>query len=149
MSTEHHHFGPSNGRPEHLDVSFEGKDVQPSPILKFMWWLGVTVVLSFVLSLGIYKGLQSYWRNTYTEPPPMRPTGMEFPPEPRLQGMPGHPTDPQQDMRDKIETDTKENDKLGWLDEKAGVAQIPVKDAMQLIVDKGLPAVKPMPEEKK
>jgi hypothetical protein len=149
MSTEHHHPEPSNGRPQHLDVSFEGQDVQPSPILKFMWWLGLTVVLSFVLSLGIYKGLQSYWRSTYTEPPPMRPSGMEFPPEPRLQAMPGHLSDPQQDMRDKTATDTKENDKLGWLDEKAGIAQIPVKDAMQLIVDKGLPAIKPMPEEKK
>ena len=149
MSTEHHHLEPSNGRPQHLDVSFEGKDVQPSPILKFMWWLGLTVVLSFVLSLGVYKGLQRYWRNSYAEPPPMRPSGMELPPEPRLQGMPGHRSDPQQDMRDKIEADTKENDKLGWLDEKAGIAQIPVKDAMQLIVDKGLPAVKPMPEEKK
>jgi len=149
MSTEHHHPGPSNGRPQHLDVSFEGKDVQPSPILKFMWWLGVTVVLSFVLSLGVYKGLQSYWRNAYAEPPPMRPSGMELPPEPRLQGMPGHMSDPQQDMRDKIATDTEENEKLGWLDEKAGIAQIPVRDAMQLIVDKGMPAIKPMPEEKK
>jgi len=149
MSTEHHHPGPSNGRPQHLDVSFEGKDVQPSPILKFMWWLGVTVVLSFVLSLGVYKGLQSYWRNAYPEAPPMRPSGMELPPEPRLQGMPGHMSDPQQDMRDKIATDTEENEKLGWLDEKAGIAQIPVRDAMQLIVDKGMPAIKPMPEEKK
>ena len=149
MSTEHHHLEPKNGRPQHLDVSFEGQDVQPSPILKFMWWLGLTVVLSFVLSLGIYKGLQSYWKSTYTEPPPMSPLGMDFPPVPRLLAMPGHMSDPQQDMRDKIVTDTKENDKLGWLDEKAGIAQIPVKDAMQLIVDKGLPAIKPMPEEKK
>jgi hypothetical protein len=66
-----------------------------------------------------------------------------------LQGMPGHLTDPQQDMRNKLAADTKENNKLGWVDEKAGIARIPVKDAMQLILEKGLPAVKPMPDEKK
>jgi len=149
MNTEHHQHGLNNGRPEHLDVSFEGQDVEPSPILKFMWWLGVTVVLSFVLSLGVYRGLRNYFQSTYTAAPPMRPAGMELPPEPRLQAMPGHLLDPQQDMRDKVQTDTDENNKLGWVDEKAGIAQIPVKDAMQLIVEKGLPAVKPVPEETK
>jgi hypothetical protein len=149
MSTEEHKHGAANGRPEHLDVSFEGEDVQPSPILKFLFWLGVTVVLSFILSLGIYKGLKSYWISTYEAPLPMRPAGQLLPPEPMLQGMPGHLTDPQQDMRNKLAADTKENNKLGWVDEKAGIAQIPVKDAMQLILEKGLPAVKPMPDEKK
>jgi hypothetical protein len=149
MSAEHLNHGASNGRPEHADVSFEGQDVQPSPILKFIFWLGVTVVLSFVLSLGVYKGLKSYWISTYDTPPPSRAVGPEFPPEPRLQGMPGHLVDPQQDMRDKVKADNKENEKLGWVDEKAGVAQIPIKDAMQMIVDKGLPAVKPMEPEKK
>jgi hypothetical protein len=149
MSTEHHNHGAGNGRPQHSDVSFEAQDVQPSPILQFLFWLGVAVVLSFVLSLGIYKGLKSYWTNSYTEPPPSRVAGPQLPPEPRLQGMPGHLSDPQLDMREKVAADTKENNKLGWVDEKAGIAQIPVKDAMQLIVEKGLPAVKPLPEEKK
>ena len=149
MSTEQHNHGAPNGRPQHGDVSFEPQDVQPSPILKFLFWLGVAVVLSFILSLGVYKGLKNYWTNAYVEPPPSRAAGLHYPPEPRLQGMPGHLTDPQQDMRDKVAADTKENNTLGWVDEKAGIAQIPVKDAMQLIVEKGLPAVKPMPEEKK
>lgn len=149
MSTEQHNHGAKNGRPEHADVSFEGQDVQPSPILKFLFWLGVAVVLSFILSLGVYKGLKKYWADSYVEPPPSRAAGLHYPPEPRLQGMPGHLTDPQQDMRDKVAADTKENNTLGWVDEKAGIAQIPVKDAMELIVEKGLPAVKPLPEEKK
>jgi len=149
MSTEHHNYTGGNGRPQHGDVSFEAQDVQPSPILKFIWWLGVTVVLSFILSLGLYKGLKSYWASTYDEPSPMRPAGPEYPPEPRLQAVPGHLVDPQQDMRNKVKADTSENEKLGWIDQKAGIAQIPVKDAMQLIIDKGLPAVHPVAEEKK
>lgn len=149
MSTEHHNHAAGNGRPEHADVSFEALDVQPSPILKYLFWLGVTVVLSFILSLGFYKGLKSYWASTYDAPPPSRPAGPEFPPEPRLQAMPGHLIDPQNDMRDKVKADTQENEKLDWVDQNAGIAQIPVKDAMQLILEKGLPVIKPAPAEQK
>ena len=149
MSTEHHNHGQTNGgRPQHTDVSFEGTDVKSSPIFKFLTYLGITVILSFFLSLGIYKGLISYWNSSYDAPAPTREAGPHFPPEPRMQGMPGHLTDPQHDMREKVEADTKANNELTWVDKNAGIAQIPVKDAMKLIVEKGLPAVS-APVEKK
>jgi len=149
MSTEHHNHGQTNGeRPQHADVSFEGTDVRSSPIFKFLTYLGITVIASFIVSIGIYKGLKSYWINSYEEPAPMREAGPQFPPEPRMQGMPGHLTDPQHDMREKVEADTKANNELGWVDKNAGIAQIPVKDAIKLIVEKGLPAVS-APAEKK
>ena len=71
--------------------------------------------------------------------------GMQFP----GYKMPGHLTDPQTDWRNMLKADTEANDQLGWVDEKAGVARIPVKDAMDLIVEKGLPPVPVMPAEKK
>jgi hypothetical protein len=149
MSTEHHNHGQTNGgRPQHADVSFEGTDVRSSPIFKFLTYLGITVVLSFFLSLGVYKGLKSYWTNSYDAPAPSRVEGPHIPPEPRMQGMPGHLTDPQLDMRTKVEADTKANNEVGWVDKNAGIAQIPVKDAMKLIVEKGLPAIT-LPVEKK
>jgi len=149
MSTEHHKHGQTNGgRPEHADVLFEATDVRSSPIFKFLTYLGITVILSFFLSLGIYEGLIKYWTSTYEAPAPMREAGPQFPPEPRMQGMPGHLTDPQHDMREKVEADNKANSGLGWVDKNAGIAQIPVKDAMKLIVEKGLPAVS-APAEKK
>jgi hypothetical protein len=151
MSTEHHSHGATvNGRPVHKDVSFEKTDVRTSPILKFLFWLGIGVVLCYGLTFVIYRGMKHYWINSYE---PMMPSRVEagptLPPEPRLQGMPGHLTDPQQDMRDKRKADTEANEKFAWVDEKAGIAQIPVKDAMQLIVEKGLPTVTPPPVEKK
>jgi hypothetical protein len=149
MSTEHHSHGQTNGeRPQHADVSFEPTDVRSSPIFQFLIYLGITVIVSFILSIGIYKGLIHYWTNSYEAPAPMREEGPYLPPEPRMQGMPGHLTDPQHDMREKVETDTKANEELGWVDKNAGTAQIPVKDAMKLIVEKGLPAVT-APAEKK
>ena len=150
MSTEQHKHGLSDGGdPVHSDVSFEATDVRPSPIVKFLVYLGIAVVLSYLLTLGIYRGLTSYWESTYTPPAPSRPAGPEYPPEPRLQGMPGHLSDPQQDWREKLKEDTKANEQLGWVNQPAGIAQIPVKDAMKLIVEKGLPAITPMPAEKK
>jgi hypothetical protein len=149
MSTEHHNHRQTNGeRPQHADVSFEATDVRSSPIFKFLTYLGITVIASFILSVGIYNGLKNYWTSSYEAPAPMRDAGPHFPPEPRMQGMPGHLTDPQHDMREKVEADTKANSELGWVDKNAGIAQIPVKDAMKLIVEKGLPAVS-APAEKK
>ncbi|HET7107574.1 MAG TPA: hypothetical protein VFI38_12255 [Candidatus Acidoferrum sp.] len=149
MSTEHHNHGQtSGGRPEHADVSFEVTDVRSSPIFKFLTYLGITVILSFFLSLGIYEGLIKYWNSTYDTPAPMREAGPHLPPEPMLQGMPGHLTDPQLDMRTKVEADTRANNELGWADKNAGIAQIPVKDAMKIIVEKGLPAVNATAEKK-
>lgn len=136
--------------PLHEDVAFEAQDVKGSPIVKFLTILGIAVVLSYVLSLGIYKGLTKYWKSSYTQMAPSR-EGMPatMPPEPMLQGMPGHLTDPQQDWRNMMKADTEANNELKWVDEKAGVARIPVKDAMELIVEKGLPPVPAMPVEKK
>jgi len=149
MSTEHQSHGQSHGeRPQHADVSFEATDVRSSPIFKFLTYLGITVIASFILSVGIYKGLKNYWASSYEAPAPMREAGPHLPPEPRMQGMPGHLTDPQHDMREKVEADTKANNELRWVDKNAGIAQVPVKDAMKLIVEKGLPAAG-APAEKK
>ena len=149
MSNELHNHGQTNGeRPHHSDVSFEATDVRSSQIFQFLTYLGITVIASFILSIGIYKGLKGYWADSYEAPAPMREVGPHLPPEPRMQGMPGHLTDPQHDMREKVEADTKANNELGWVDKSAGIAQIPVKDAMKLIVEKGMPAVS-TPAEKK
>ena len=151
MSTEDHKSAAGGGRaPENLDVSFEVQDVRAESILKFMAYLGVSIVLSYFLVLGIYRGLTGLWNSKYVPPPPSRTeTGPPMPPEPRLQGMPGHLVDPQRDWRDMSNEDTAANNKLGWVDEQNGIAQIPVSDAMKLIVEKGLPAVAAAPTEKK
>ncbi len=136
--------------PVHEDVSYEPRDVSTRVIYKFLVWLLVSIVVSYFLVTGVYRGLTNYYQSTYTPPPPSR-EGMAatMPPEPRLQDMPGHLIDAQQDWRNMVSTGSEANDQLKWIDEKAGVAQIPVKDAMELIVEKGFPALPPVPAEKK
>jgi hypothetical protein len=151
MSIDPHQRGHAEMRfPLHDDVSYEPKDVRVTPILKFLIYLGVGTVLSFVIALFVYRGLKTYFSDSYAPPPPSRTgVGPTLPPEPRLQGMPGHLIDPQRDLRNTVEADDAANNELKWVDEKSGIAQIPVKDAMDLIVEKGLPLVPPMPAEKK
>ncbi len=151
MSTDHHKKGLTEfNLPLHEDVSFEPRDVRTSIIIKFLVSMIIFLIVSYVVTVGIYKGLTNYWESTYSAPPPSR-EGMPItlPPEPRLQGMPGHMTDPQEDWRDMVKADAEANNKLGWVDGEPGIAQIPVKDAMDLIVEKGLPALPAMPDEKK
>ena len=72
-----------------------------------------------------------------------------LPPEPRLQGVPGHVSDPQQDLRDKIAADTEANESIGWVDKANGIAKIPVKDAMEIIAEKAGAAPSGGTEKKK
>jgi hypothetical protein len=147
MSTEHHNTGQTDFRlPLHEDVAFETKDVQTRPIFKFLTGLAIVIVLSYGVSWIIYKGLLHYWINSYEAPPPSRAQlGLIYPPEPRLQGMPGHMDDPQLDSREKLAADRAANEKFAWIDQKDGIAQIPVRDAMKIIAEKGLPVVTPPP----
>lgn len=151
MTTDPHKHGPAEIRlPLHEDVQFEERDVRTSIIIKFLIGLAIVLVISYAVTVGIYKGLTNYWMSTYSvAPPSSQGEGITLPPEPRLQGMPGHMTDGQQDWRDMLKADSEANNKLEWVDEKSGVARIPVKDAMRIIVEKGLPPLPAMPDEKK
>jgi hypothetical protein len=75
--------------------------------------------------------------------------GPTVPGGPHLQGVPYSPDDPQLDLRNKRESDEAANGKLDWVDKQAGIAQIPVDEAMKIIVSKGLPAVSAPAAEKK
>ena len=74
-----------------------------------------------------------------------------MPPEPRLQGFgfPGQRADPQADLRKKNQEDNDANEKLEWVDRSSGIVQIPVKDAMKIVAEKGLSTAPATPVEKK
>jgi hypothetical protein len=144
MNTDPHKSGQAAGtEPVNRDVSFETRDVQTGSIYVYLAVLAVAVVLSYGICVFVLRGTISMAVDEDTPPPPVRAEmGKDYeamPPEPRLQGLPGHTNDPQEDRREKLEQDTAANEKAVWIDQSAGIAQIPVKDAMKLIVEKGLP----------
>jgi hypothetical protein len=132
-----------HGSPVHDDVSFEKRDVEPSTIYIYLIGLAVAVVLSYAVCVFVLRATTSVAVQSDTPPPDIRQemgsTFSDMPPEPRLQGVPGHGEDAQAELREKVLSDTEENEKTGWVDQNAGIAQIPVKDAMKIIAEKGLP----------
>lgn len=154
MSIDPHKSGGK--LPEHGDVSFESRDISIKSVLWSLFYLAITVFVSLVICLYFFRFSKKLAASQDTPRPIVRQqmsaadeVETSMPPEPRLQGVPGHISDPQQDMREKIATDTKANESYGWVDEKAGIAQIPVKEAMKIIAEKGLPGAAPAAPEKK
>jgi hypothetical protein len=154
MSTESHDATSNSGAlPEHDTVAFESRDVKARTIYSYLAALAVAVIASYLVCVFVLRLTTRIAAQSDTPPPPVREEmGKDYltlPPEPRLQGVPGHGTDPQYDLRQKLREDTEANEKAGWIDQGSGIAQIPVGDAMKIIAEKGLPAASTPPAEKK
>ena len=145
MSTDIHKSGHGNSSlPVHEDVTFEPRDLNPAQIVKYLIYLAICVAISFGICVFVLdfttklavdndKPLPPIWE-TLT---PQQREQATYPPEPRLQGIAGHDTDGQEDMREMRKAGQEANDRLGWIDQKQGIAQIPVDDAMKIIAEKG------------
>ena len=154
MSTESHKAArAASGAPHHADVSFEERDIKTGTIYWYMFALGLATAAALVISILILRLTTNLAASSDAPPPPSRAVlGKEYRPplaEPQLQGVPGNEADPQKDLRQKLKADNAANEKLAWIDKNAGIAQIPVKDAMKIIAEKGLPSTPPPPAEKK
>ena len=58
----------------------------------------------------------------------------QLPPPPRLQ------SDPQQDLGDLLTKQQAQLSGYSWIDKNAGIARIPIEDAMRIVLQRGLPA---------
>lgn len=141
MSTEHDKHGhEADGAPRHSDVSFEERDIKPGTIYWYLFALGAATVAALAICIFVFRFTNILAASSDIAPPPSREAvGKGYPPEPRLQGVPGHQSDPQKDLRQKLKADHAANERLQWIDKDAGIAQIPVEDAMKIIEEKGLP----------
>src|SRR5260370_198107 len=141
MSTESHKTGQE---PRHTDVSFEAPHIKGGTIYRFLFALGMTVVAALLICVYIFRFTLNFAASSDTPPPPSREVlGKDFralPPEPRLQGVPGHETDPQADLRKKNREDAQANETLEWIARARGIPQLPVKDPPKIVAEKGLRA---------
>src|SRR5262249_37322123 len=121
MSTEHHGKTPApNGEPHHADVTFEPVDVEVRTIYWYLIALGVAVALSLLVCVYIFRFTANMAKESDSAPTtamqqmtekmsPEEKQAMDYPPEPRLQGVPGHTNDAQEDLRQKLAEDKKAN----------------------------------------
>ena len=115
------------------DVAHEHDDVNVRAILWFVAVLSTIAIVIHIAMWGMFRGLTYYERTNEPYVTPLtRPAG-EAPPEPRLQ------TTPWADLR---QFRTEQHDYLhsyGWVDEKLGVARIPIAKAKELLLQRGIP----------
>jgi hypothetical protein len=146
MSTEKHNsgHGTSDDTPFNETVTFEPRDINVGTVAKQLIYLGLTIVIALLICVPVLKVLTGMASENDTPMAPVRAEmgagereRISLPPEPRLQGVPGHTADAQQDMRDKIAADTAANESIGWVDKANGIAKIPVSEAMKIIAEKG------------
>lgn len=149
--SEHHKASETlGGAPRHSDVSFEERDIKVGTIYWYLIALGLATVIALIVCVFVLRFTSSLAVSSDAPPPPSRQAfPKDYPPEPRLQGVPGHEVDPQKDLRNKLKADIDANEKFEWLDKSAGIAQIPVEDAMKIVAEEGLPSFSAPSAEKK
>ncbi len=120
--------------PDNPEVAHEESDVNVRAIFGFG---AALVALAVVVHLVLWL-LVNYYTKQAAAVPRDFPLSAEYqkqqPPEPRLQ------TRPQQDLRDLRAREDELLNGYGWIDKNAGVAHIPIEEAMKIIAQRGLPA---------
>ena len=115
------------------DVAHEEADVDIRTVLSFAGGLTVVVLVSAALVWVMFQGLETQAENNDPQLSPLAlPTGQQ-PPAPRLLEH-----EPENLLKFHME-ETKKLEGYGWVDEKAGIARVPIEEAKKLILQHGLP----------
>ena len=121
--------------PDNPAVVHEESDVDVGTILRFGAGLA-----AIALAVHVFLWwLQGFYASTTQRPdtlayPMAAGQQDQLPPEPRLQD------NPQQDLRELRARHHGLLEGYGWVNRDAGVARIPIEDAMRAVVQRGLPA---------
>jgi hypothetical protein len=133
----------------HGETAFEPDDLQSKAIIGFFVGLAVLCIVVFLLVRGVYSVLDAKAR---AHQPPLSPLATATSPDTRDLNKTEVKTEINRVFPDpRLEEDERgelkallldQEQKLnsyGWVDEKAGVAHIPIDRAMQLVAQRGLP----------
>lgn len=136
MSTEHvseHDFeyGPNPPGAKH-----EHTDIDPSVGYKFALWLSVAMLVSFGIVYGAFWFFEGQERaaNQAAMKYPLAAGQHREPPAPNLQTQP---------FKDVYKLRQAEDEKLttySWIDKEGGVVRIPIDRAIDVMLERGLPA---------
>ena len=115
---------------------YEKSDLRPKPIVVFGVILSLVMVLALLASYGMIR-LLGWWDRQRLETPASPLARRVIPPEPRLQ------VEAPKDLTHLQAAEHAVLSSYGWVSQEAGIARIPIERAMQLVLERGLPAGKP------
>jgi hypothetical protein len=121
---------PDDMVPENPGVDFESKDLNIKAIIWFGASLLIVIIVAMVLIWGMMATMNSGTATT-------RPSALEAPPAPRLQPNPiDQTTSLEELMHQEMANQAEWLNSYGWVDKAAGVAHMPIDEAMKLTVEK-------------
>lgn len=123
-------------------IDYERTDVDTESVIHVGVVIGVVTILAAVLVLFLFNFLAERAREAEPPNPPLaRHEQGRQPPEPRLQEAPF------KDIAALRAEEAALLDGYGWVDEPAGIARIPIEEAMRVVAANGLPrwSVSPAP----
>lgn len=123
-----------HGSLENVDVSHEHSDISVRAVLWFAGMLAlVCIVAAFAMRLLFVAFDTVETRNDPFVTPLAAPAG-QLPPEPRLQ------TTPWEDLKEFRAGEEAHLHSYGWVDQKGGIAHVPIERAKEILLKKGLPS---------
>lgn len=143
MTDHQHHTHVHENHTHSNDIGFEREDLGSKPIFGFLISLAILGILIYYAIWGIFYFLDSFDKKNQQSRTPLVQVESNTR-EVQTQQIQQFPQ-PRLEENERTELDGfrySEEEKLnsyGWVDEKAGVAHIPITQAMQLIAQRGLP----------
>jgi uncharacterized membrane protein len=113
----------------------EHRDINVFALGKF----AIGLIIVTVFCVGLVAGIFQYLLHREGGIPASRmespaQDARQLPPEPRLEETPAR------DLGEMREAESKMQNTYGWLDQSAGMVRLPIDRAMDLVVQRGLPA---------
>lgn len=122
---------------ESLKLGYEVRDIN---LRNLVWSVVILLVVVGAISAGVgllYGFLNANEAARSAPPPPLFEESQGLPPGPLLQ------RDPEKDMRQMANEQDAILNSYGWVDKKAGVIHIPIEQAIELTLERGLPTRPP------
>lgn len=136
-------------------VGHEGSELNVAPVVWFLIGLGVATILIGLLIAGMFSALQNREEKAAGAESALANERQKLPPEPRLQLAPSsldqvdgskppnlkedHPLAEMKRLREEAQAVLNS---YGWVDEKGGIVRIPISQAKELLIKKGIPTRK-------
>jgi len=141
---------------QNVETQHEKSDVNVRALLWFVVIFVAFAAVTHVLLWVLFKAYVRTARHRVGAPPMTkvtRPADMNVPTEPRLQPFPNKERSgavispvtatPVVDMAHMHQSEDEQLNNPGWIDQQKGIVRLPIERAKQLVVQRGLPVVKP------
>jgi hypothetical protein len=141
-----------HGHPGH-ETEYEHEDLGTRGVFAFMIGLSIVGIVIYFIIVGMYSFLDKYERSQMATASPLAPSmevsGHYIPYDPghgdyvdmkfKDNGVPMLEINERSQLRKYLMDQENRLNSYGWVDEKAGVAHIPIEVAMDLIRQRGMP----------